>query len=290
MRWGTHRSPRLVEQVTPAVSVVIPSFNNVAHVEQTVTSVLAQTFTDFELLISDHGSTDGTWDLLQRFARDPRVQLTRISPGGGAERNWNHVTRLAAGELIKLVCADDLLHAECLEQQVAEFAQTDERVVMVACRRDIVDNTGRAIARARGLRGLEGRVDGRRASRVAIRSGTNAFGEPACVMFRRDPLVRAGLWSGADGYVIDLATYLKVLTMGDLVAQPRSLAAFRVSAGQWSVRLVRDQTRQVSSLRRSTRKEWPGRFTRVDLAVGSVMTHLQAQRRRVVYRLLANRL
>lgn len=270
--------------------MVIPSFNNAAHVEQTVTSVLGQTFTDFELLISDHGSIDGTWDLLQRFAVDPRVTLTQISPGGGAERNWNHVTGMAAAELIKLLCADDLLAPDCLEQQVAEFDRADERVVMVAGRRDIIDNRGRIIARARGLPGLVGRVDGRRASRVAIRAGTNVFGEPACVMFRRSALSRVGLWDGGDGYVVDLATYLKVLAGGDLVGQSQSLAAFRVSTGQWSVRLARDQARQVSGLRRRAQREWPGRFSRADVAIGAVMTHVQTQRRRIVYRLLSHRL
>ncbi len=56
-------------------------------------SVLAQTFTDFELVVADHSSADRTWELLQQFAEDPRVRLMTTPAGGGAERNWNRVSQ-----------------------------------------------------------------------------------------------------------------------------------------------------------------------------------------------------
>jgi hypothetical protein len=146
------------------------------------------------------------------------------------------------------------------------------------------------IATARGLAGLSGRVTGHTASRLALRAGTNIFGEPACVMFRRDALSTAQLWDASHGYVIDLATYLNVLALGDLVAQPQPLAAFRVSSGQWSVRLVGEQTRQVAALRRRAADQWPGRYTRLDLVRGAVMNHVEAGRRRLAYRLFAHRM
>ncbi len=93
----------------PRVSIVIPAYNNADYLAETVDSVLAQTFTDFEVVIADHSSTDGTWDVMQRYADEPRVRLLRTEAGGGALRNWNRVSQEAGGELIKLVCGDDLL-------------------------------------------------------------------------------------------------------------------------------------------------------------------------------------
>lgn len=59
--------------MTPRVSVVVPVYNGVAFIDATMRSILAQTFSDFELLVSDQTSTDGTWEALQRYAADSRV-------------------------------------------------------------------------------------------------------------------------------------------------------------------------------------------------------------------------
>src|SRR5207344_678025 len=97
----------------------------------------------------------------------------------------------------------------------------------------------------RGLAGLAGRVPGRMAVRHTVVAGSNIFGEPACVLFRRDALDGAGGWDGRHPYVIDEATYVKVLLHGDFFGIDRALAAFRLSSSQWSVHLARDQSSQV---------------------------------------------
>src|SRR5215212_5051091 len=121
----------------PRVSVVIPAFNNERFIAATVESVLAQTFDDYELIISDHTSTDATWEVLQRFADLDQVTLTQAPPGGGAPANWAAVTARASGDLLKLVCGDDLLYPTALAEQVAAFDRHPQ-AVLVACQRDIV--------------------------------------------------------------------------------------------------------------------------------------------------------
>src|ERR1700677_3770936 len=91
----------------PRVSVVVPAYNSVAFIDATMRSILTQTFSDFELVVSDHSSTDGTWEALQQFTADPRVRLSRLASGGGAPANFNAVTDLATGEFVKLVCGDE---------------------------------------------------------------------------------------------------------------------------------------------------------------------------------------
>ena len=203
---------------TPLVSVVIPSFNNAGFIEETVASVLAQTYTNFELIVADHTSTDGTWELLQRFLADRRVRLYRTAPGGGAERNWNAVTRLARGEYLKLVCGDDLLRPDSLALQVAALEAAGAEAVMAASPRDVVDARGRLLIADRGLAGLRGAVPGTAAIRTTVRAGTNIFGEPACVLIRRSTLAQIGGWDGTYGYFIDLATYY-------IAARPETIGA-----------------------------------------------------------------
>lgn len=275
---------------TPTVSVVIPSYNNAAFIEETVQSVLGQTFEDFELIVADHSSTDGTWERLQRFLADPRVRLLQTPTGGGAERNWNAVTAEARGEYVKLVCGDDVLRPESLERQVTALQNAGPGAVMAASPRDIVDARGAVVMKARGLAGLRGRITGTDAVRATVRSGTNVFGEPASVLLRRPALDKAGGWDGRLGYLIDLATYVRVLERGDLIAVGESLATFRLSSTQWSARLIGDQARQSIECFRAVRARRPDILRRSDLLLGEVRAVALGIARRLVYLRLGRRL
>lgn len=249
--------------------MVVPAYNNAKHIEATVESIRSQTYADFELIISDHSSTDGTWEALQATAGDPRVRLTRIPAGGGAPANWNAVTGQATGELIKLVCGDDLRYPTAIAEQVAAFDRYPQ-AVLVASQRDILDETGVPVVRARGVQHLRGLVDGPEAVRRTVRAGTNIFGEPACVLMRRQVLVDTGGWDSRAPYLIDQATFCRILTHGPMVAVRRSLAGFRISARQLSVSLSREQAQHARAFHRTIRAEHAGLLTARDVALTSV--------------------
>ncbi len=273
----------------PRVSVVVPTFNNADFVEATVESILAQTFTDFELLISDHTSTDGTWERLARFASDSRVRLWRTPAGGGAPANWAAVTDAARGEFVKLVCGDDLLYPTCLQEQV-QAMDAHPTVTLACCRRDLIDAHGRVIMGGRGMTRIRGFHDGRAAIRRTVRVGTNIFGEPASVLLRRADLVQSGGWWSAFPYVIDEATYALVLLRGDLYAVDRPLAAFRISASQWSVDLAEQQAAQVVAFHDALAARVPGLLSRADLVRGKTMAKGLSSARRLVYFALRRRM
>jgi glycosyltransferase involved in cell wall biosynthesis len=266
----------------PSVSVVVPAFQNAAFVEDALEGVLSQTYRDLEVVVADHSSTDGTWELLQRFADDPRVVLLRTPSGGGAERNWRRVTEAASGTYLKLLCGDDLVYPTCVEEQVRAL-EAHPGAVMAACRRDVVDASGAVLLRGRGLPGLTGLVAGSRAVRAAVRSGTNVFGEPACVLLRRELVLEVGGWSAEQPYLIDEDLYVKVLAHGDLVAQPDTLAAFRLSDTQWSVDLAREQARQAKAFLRRVQRQHPAVVTSADVRLGSARAVLAAVQRRAAY-------
>jgi glycosyltransferase involved in cell wall biosynthesis len=274
----------------PRVSVVIPAFENESFIRATMESVLAQTFQDFEVVVADHSSSDRTWQILQEFADDPRVTLLLTPPGGGAERNWNRVTREAKGELVKLVCGDDLLAPECLALQVAAFDEHGEDVVMVASARDIVDASERPVVRGHGLGGLSGVVPGTEAIRRSVVRGANIFGEPCCVLMRRTALEAAGGWHGSPGYMIDQATYCRVLLRGALATAPGSLAAFRISSTQWSVALAREQAESAAEMHRQIAALVPGLLTTREVRTGNARAALRALQRRLLYVYLGRRM
>jgi glycosyltransferase involved in cell wall biosynthesis len=268
--------------VTARVSVVVPSYNNASFIEATMDSILAQTYRDFELVVADHSSTDGTWLLLSRYAADPRVRLLRTEAGGGAPRNWERVTAAARGELVKLVCGDDIIYPDCLRLQV-EAMDANPAVVLVAARRDLIDARGGVVMAGRGLAGLTGRVPGRTAARHTVVAGSNIFGEPACVLIRRQTLQDAGGWDGQFPFVIDEATYVSVLLRGDFLGIGESLAAFRLSSSQWSVQLARDQSTQVVGFHRRLASGTPGLLSRADLLRGNARARAMAYARRLAY-------
>jgi glycosyltransferase involved in cell wall biosynthesis len=273
----------------PRVSVVVPTYNSVAFIDATMRSILAQTFSDFELVISDHSSTDGTWESLQCYTADNRVRLSRLASGGGAPANWNAVTDLATGEFLKLVCGDDVLYPDSLAIQLAALT-AHPSAVLAASTRDIIDAAGTPVLRGRGLSRLRGEVTGTEAIRRTVLAGTNIFGEPASVMFRRAALADAGGWDGRFPYLIDLATYCEVLLHGNLVAVPHPLAAFRVSHSQWSVQLMRAQADQTICFQRELAAVRSGLLSRRHLFVGSARARMNALGRRAVYRWLGRRM
>ncbi|MCQ1952818.1 glycosyltransferase family A protein [Arthrobacter sp. zg-Y238] len=268
--------------MSPRVSIVIPAYNNAAYLAATLESVTAQTYPDFEVVIADHSSIDGTSEIIQSFAGDPRIRVLSPTPhGGGAKANWNRVSQHAEGEWIKLVCGDDLIAPEALEIQMAA-AQEHPSAVMVASKRAVVDAHGAPVIASRGLAGLEGLVSGRDAVRATVRSGTNIFGEPAAVLLRRDALAD-GWWDDTFPYMIDETAYVRVLRSGDCVAVPQTLASFRISASQWSVRLAKAQAEQAAGLHRAILAAHPEAVSPADVRRGNALALANAYARRLVY-------
>lgn len=266
--------------MTPRVSVVIPSYNNGPFIRAAVDSVLSQTFTDYELIVADHSSTDDTWQALQEYAGHPQVRLLITPPGGGAAANWNAVTEQARGTYLKLLCGDDLIYPTCLAEQVEQLEQPG--AVLVASPRDVIDARDGVIIRGRGLQGIKKPMDGLSAARKAALSGSNIFGEPGCVLMRRDILERVGGWDARDPYVIDLQTYCHVLQHGSYRPALTTLAAFRMNRGQWTMQLAASQKHQVQSFQRRITEEY-GVLSRSELAFANARASATAVARRAAY-------
>jgi glycosyltransferase involved in cell wall biosynthesis len=114
---------------SPRVTVLMPVHNGARYVDEAIGSILRQTFTDFEFLIVDDGSTDETPRRLTAF-RDPRIRIIRNEKNIGLTRSLNLGLGLATGALIARQDADDVAHKGRLQAQVDSLERTPDVVVL----------------------------------------------------------------------------------------------------------------------------------------------------------------
>ena len=101
------------------VSVIMPSFNSEKHIKQAVESVLNQTYQNWELLISDDGSTDSTREIIEQCIKvDERIKLFKLSENSGAGMARNNSIKLSKGRFIAFLDSDDVWLPQKLEKQI----------------------------------------------------------------------------------------------------------------------------------------------------------------------------
>lgn len=102
------------------VSIITPNYNCARFISQTIESVLAQTYSDWEMLIVDDCSTDGSYEIaLEYAAKDSRIKVIRNEKNSGAAVSRNKAIEVAQGEFVAFLDSDDLWIPEKLEKQIA---------------------------------------------------------------------------------------------------------------------------------------------------------------------------
>lgn len=229
----------------PRVSVLIPTYNYARYLPEAIESVLAQDFRDFELLISDDGSTDGSDRIILDYAaRDPRIRAVCQPQNLGMVAHWNWCLREARGECVKFLFGDDRLAGTHALRTLVGLLDAHPNAVMAASARYILDEQSNAIAIWDELK-KPGLHQG--TSLTARCLSRNLIGEPSVVLFRRSAATR-----GFDlnyRQIVDLEMWLHLLRAGDLAFTPEPLCGFRQHAQQQTVANSRERIGPQESLR-----------------------------------------
>jgi glycosyltransferase involved in cell wall biosynthesis len=130
--------------MTPAVSVIITTYNYGHYVAGALESVLGQTVRDLEVIVVDDGSTDHTAEVIRPYLGDARVRFHPI-PHGGVSVAKNTGIRQTRAPLVSFLDADDLWLPHKLERQLALF-QSDPELAVAYCRRLLINEAGQEIA------------------------------------------------------------------------------------------------------------------------------------------------
>ena len=203
----------------PTVSVVMPVYNAKRYVAETVASVLAQTSGDFEFVIVDDGSTDGTDALLRRLAaRDPRIRLNR-RPNTGISGALNDGIAMARGEFVARMDADDLMLPERLARQI-EFLRGHPDCVAVGAQVEVIDPYGAPVER------LAHKLTHEEIEAELLTGCGFAMVHPVVTM-RREAVVRAGGYRSQYDTQEDLDVFLRLAEVGRLANLPECLLKYR---------------------------------------------------------------
>ena len=130
---------------SPTVGIALPVFNGERYLAETLDSLLDQSFTDFEVLILDNASTDGTPEIARTYAeRDARIRYERNRENVGPARNFNLAFERTSGRYFKWAAHDDLLERDFLARCVAAL-DADRSAVLACAKARIIDDRGSAL-------------------------------------------------------------------------------------------------------------------------------------------------
>jgi len=227
--------PRHVtDSPAPALSVALSVYNGARFLAEAVDSILAQTFTDFELLLLDDGSHDATPRLIRSFAaRDPRVRPI-IRENRGLVASLNELVTEARAPLIARMDADDVCHPDRFARQIAFLAQHPDYGVVGTWTDDIDEHGAPWLCEADTHPATHGEFLAR------IESGGPLLCHPA-VMFRRAVVRQVGGYHAAFRHCEDLDLWLRLASVTQLGNIPERLIRYRHYADQVSSRHATEQ-------------------------------------------------
>ena len=225
-----------------SISVCIPVYNGERWLGEAIRSVLDQTRSDFELLIVDNHSDDGSFGLASEAARsDSRVRLVENMQTVGAVPNHNRCLQLAEGELVKFLHHDDLLREDCLERMAALF-EANPRVGLVFSRREILLDDPSDPAALEWKREHEvlhagfGQLREVNDGRALLSAYLPCFGEPefakwigepSAVMVRRSAVESMGGFDERVRQSFDIELWVRLMAAHDVGFVDEPLASFR---------------------------------------------------------------
>jgi glycosyltransferase involved in cell wall biosynthesis len=217
-------------------SVCLPTYNGAKYLSSCLESLRAQSYSDFEIIICDDSSTDGTLEILKRFAKTlPNCRLYQNPTRLGLVGNWNRCVELAQGEWIKFLFQDDVLEPECL----ASFAERlNPSQPLIFCRRRFlfagkVDNGIRQ--HYHNLPSIEQLFPDQTfiqpealLETILTQTQQNFLGEPTACLLHRSVFERFGSFNAELVQFCDFEYWIRIGIHCGIAYIPKTLATFRI--------------------------------------------------------------
>jgi glycosyltransferase involved in cell wall biosynthesis len=215
--------------------VVMPVHNGLPFLSESVESILRQSFTDFELIILDDGSTDGSAKVLRDWARkDPRIHLLATNRRSGLSHSSNLLVSKAQAPLVARMDADDIAHPNRLWRQW-ELIEGNSAIVLVGTLSDGIDSNGK-------------QVRPRDRWRLLRRSPFPPFPHGS-VMFRRSIFEEVGGYSEQSVGWEEHELFLRMSQKGQIMVVPDVLYSYRYHVDSSTLEFSPNEAGQIAELR-----------------------------------------
>ena len=222
------------QSATPAVSVVMPVHNALPYLDQAIESILGQTFSDFEFVILDDASADGSAERLAQWsASEPRIRLLHAEQNLGPALSSQRVAAAALAPIIARMDADDVAHPQRIEQQL-QMLRRHPNVGLIASLYEVIGPDGRLIRKAEPWRLI------RRSVFAPFVHGT--------IMYRRALSARIGGYRPECEYWEDHDFVSRMSAVADVMVIPRALYKFRQSPVSTRIASDRDRVERAVDL------------------------------------------
>lgn len=247
--------PAAPPQALPLVSVLIPTHNRPDYLEIALNSVLAQTYGNIQIVISDNGDDELSRERLAPYlARHPHIIYYR-QRGMTAVENFRKCMELSTGEYINYLMDDDVFHPEKIQRMMYYYLHHPD-TGLVTSYRQLIDADGRHLPQLPGTEQLfqvDTAVTGESMGKLMLANGNNLVGEPTTVLVRRRDIEPVfGRFAGHNYTVlVDVAAWLSILAKGNCIYLSDTLSYFRIHGAQ-------DQ--RGNSIRIRSSVEWFGMF------------------------------
>jgi glycosyltransferase involved in cell wall biosynthesis len=219
----------------------MPVHNGLPFLSASIESILRQSFTDFELIILDDGSTDGSAEVLRHWARkDPRIHLLATNRKSGLSHSSNLLASRAQAPLVARMDADDIAHPDRLRRQW-ELIEGNSEIVLVGTLSDGIDSNGK-------------QVRPRDRWRLLRRSPFPPFPHGS-VMFRRCVFEEVGGYGEQCIGWEEHELFLRMSQKGRIVVVPDVLYSYRYHVDSATLQFSPDEAGQIAELRNSCIEE-----------------------------------
>jgi glycosyltransferase involved in cell wall biosynthesis len=216
---------------SPLISVLVPTYNAAAYLPTACRSIQAQTYSNFEVVILDDGSTDETMSVLSPFAKDARFQILSWKPNRGQIAAWRKVVPMARGKYWVSPGADDVLLPEFLERRVA-LMEAHPECALVHGPIETINATGENIPNPYSQFDFPERLDAKRALKMLLPS--NFIAQPS-TMIRCDVTRKVLPYYLSDWQFQDWSLWILLMATGyDLLWDNRPLLQYRIHGNSLS--------------------------------------------------------